>query len=46
MRASSANAREKALGSFDVAAVVLLFFVGQVLWSRRSFGIGLCGRPY
>ena len=34
------------LGSFDVAAIVLLFFVGQLLLSRLSFGIGLRDRPY
>ena len=34
------------LGSFDVAVIVLLFFVGQVLSSRLSFGIGLRDRPY
>jgi hypothetical protein len=46
MRVSAANTSVKAFGSFDVAAVVLLFFVGQVLWSHRSFGIGLGDRPY
>ena len=34
------------LGYFDVASIVLLFFVGQVLLSRLSFGIGLRDRPY
>ena len=34
------------LGSFDVAAIGLLFFVAQVLLSRLSFGIGLRDRPY
>ncbi|HYB05842.1 MAG TPA: hypothetical protein VED02_03795, partial [Methyloceanibacter sp.] len=34
------------LGSFDVAAIVLLFFVGQVLLSRLSFEIGLRDQPY
>ncbi len=34
------------LGFFDVAAIVLLFFVGQVLLSRLSFEIGLRDQPY
>ena len=34
------------LGSFDVAAIVVLFYVGQVVLSRLSFGMGLRDRPY
>jgi CDP-archaeol synthase len=34
------------LDSFDVGAIVLLFYVGQVALSRLSFGIGLRDRPY
>ena len=34
------------LGYFDFAAIVLLFFVGQIVLSRLSFGIGLRDRPY
>src|SRR5208337_5278763 len=41
-----ACARYLPLGSFDVAAIVLLFFVGQVLLSRLSFEIGLRDQPY
>lgn len=43
---AAACARSLPLGSFDVAAIVLLFFVSQVLLSRLSFEIGLRDRPY
>ena len=41
-----ACARYLPLGTFDVAAIVLLFFIGQVLLSRLSFEIGLRDQPY
>ena len=34
------------LGALDIIVIVLLFFVGQVVFSRMLFAVGLRDRPY